>query len=258
MRRLIYQVYVGPRSKLYDYCVRSFDTYCAMHGIAHIVQTKPLLKITPDPETSGRSMGASRLGYLPIFEKENALAYLDRYDRVAVVDADVWARPGAPDVFEALGDAEFGAVVERDMPLTEKYLHKIRGYSRGLFGPLEDVDWRWDDRGAEFANMGIMVMAAPLRERMRGQTPAQFLARPGFKRFVDGVGKWKWSTDQVLLNWWLRKEGVPFTALDWRWNGLYGALEDGRVQEAHFVHFFLRDHLPQRGENVEELAVQVS
>jgi hypothetical protein len=89
-----------------------------------------------------------------------------------------------------------------------------------------------------------------------GQSPAEFLARPEFKQFVDGVGQWKWSTDQTLLNWWLRGCGARVQPLNWRWNALYGALEPGSVEHAHFVHFFLRQWLPDKGENIAELVEQ--
>jgi hypothetical protein len=254
MRRLVYQVYVGPRSELYDFCTSSVQDYCEAHGFAHIVQTEPILRIEPDPATSGRSMGASRLGYLPIFEKENSFAYLETFDQVAVIDADVWARPGAPSIFAELepGD-DFAACVERDMPLTSRYRQKIRKYSSQQYRPLTDVDWRWDDDGAEFCNMGVMVFTRGLLQFLDGQTPTEFLHRGEFARFVDGLGFWKWSTDQTLLNWWLRSRRAVVRHLDWRWNALYAATLPGHCERAHFVHFFLRDHLPNKGENVEEL-----
>ena len=33
MKRLIYQVYVGRRSRLYDHCVDSVDDYCKEHKL---------------------------------------------------------------------------------------------------------------------------------------------------------------------------------------------------------------------------------
>ena len=41
--------------------------------------------------------------------------------------------------------------------------------------------------------------------------------------------------------------------LDWKWNALYTAIPDSKIKEAHFVHFFLKDKLPNAGENVEQL-----
>lgn len=254
MRRLVYQVAVGPPSRLYEHCIASVADYCEAHNIEHFVQRAPILRIQPDPETSGRSEGASRLGYLPIFEKENAFEFFYDYDQVAIIDADVWIRPGSPNVFDVLrpGD-DFAGVVEREAPITDAYRQKIRRYSKGQYGTLDDVNWQWDNSGAAFINMGVMVMNCSLARFLRGQTPAEFLARPEFKRFVDGVGHWKWSTDQTLLNWWLRSEGARVQPMDWRWNALYGALQPGKIQEAFFVHFFLKTYLPDHGEAVDEL-----
>ena len=255
MKRLVYQVYLGPRSKLYDFCCASVANYADAHSCDYTLQTEPILRIKPDPKTSGRSAEAvDRLGYLPIFEKENALGYLGEYDQVAVIDADVWARPGAPNVFEDIDEnAEFTAVMEREMPITEQYRMKIRDYSRGQYPTRTGVNWNWDNGIADFQNMGVMLMDRSLADYLHGQTPAEFLARPEFKAFVDGVGAWKWSTDQTLLNWWLRSTRVGVWPLHWKWNALYGALVPGKVEQAHFVHFFLRDHLPNKGEDVAEL-----
>jgi hypothetical protein len=43
--------------------------------------------------------------------------------------------------------------------------------------------------------------------------------------------------------------------MDWKWNGLYTA--NTRIQECHFVHFFLKDKLPMGGENIQELIKNV-
>ena len=87
----------------------------------------------------------------------------------------------------------------------------------------------------------------------KGQTARQFLARPEFKRFIDGDGAWKWSTDQTLLNWWVKKEKVKVKDMSWEWNALYKAVKDENIPNANFVHFFLKDKLPNAGENVEQL-----
>ena len=76
MKRLIYQVYVGKRSRLYDHCIESVEKYANAHDITHMTQTKPILKIRPDPFATNRSKEAvERLGYLPIYEKENAFNF---------------------------------------------------------------------------------------------------------------------------------------------------------------------------------------
>ncbi len=90
-------------------------------------------------------------------------------------------------------------------------------------------------------------------KHLKGQTPKQFITRPEFKDFVDGMGFYKWSTDQMLLNWFVKKENVKCKNMNWKWNALYTAVDKNRMNESHFIHFFLRDKLPAKGENIEEL-----
>jgi hypothetical protein len=88
---------------------------------------------------------------------------------------------------------------------------------------------------------------------LQGQTPAQFLARNEFRDFIDGIGYFRWSTDQMLLNWWIKRTGMPRLNLAWQWNALYKAVADDHLPQAYFVHFFLKDLLPACGENVPQL-----
>ena len=255
MKTLIYQVYTGKRKNLYDFCTASVKAYADRIGADYICQRQPILMIRPDPFSTNRSNESYMKygGFLPIYEKENAFTYLKTYDQVAVIDADVFIRSEVTDsIFDDVPlTFDFGAVVERDMPITDKYKNKISNYSRMQYGTIKTVDWKWDKLGAEFMNMGVMVLNKGLLKYLNGETPAQFLRRPRFKPFVDGLGPWKWSTDQTLLNVWIREEKMNIKKLDWKWNGLYTA--NNRIKECNFVHFFLKDHLPNRGENVEEL-----
>ena len=57
----------------------------------------------------------------------------------------------------------------------------------------------------------------------------------------------------MLLNWWVKKEKIPTLNMNWKWNGLYKGIDDKRLPEAYFIHFFLKDLLPQHGENVTDL-----
>ena len=111
MKRMIYQVAVGAKSKLYDHCIKSVKSYCDEHNIDHIVQTVPKLRIKPDVFMTGRSKESYEKhgGFLPIFEKENAFSYFKDYDQIAIVDADIWIRPGAPNIFLRHGiECKFG------------------------------------------------------------------------------------------------------------------------------------------------------
>jgi hypothetical protein len=220
--------------------------------------------IKPDPFTTNRSKESYEKygGFLPIYEKENAFTYLKSYDQVSIIDADVWIRPECNEsIFEATGtDVDFGGVLERDMPITPQYDRKIANYSRMQYGmnPINKLfDWN-HKAGADFYNMGIMVLNKSIEKYLNGETPKQFLSRPRFKPFVDGMGAWKWSTDQTLLNVWVKEEKMKVKNLPFKWNGLYTGIEMKKIKECNFVHFFLKDKLPNRGENIEELMQNVS
>lgn len=231
-KRLIYQVAVGPKRELWETCIESIAGYAAAHGVEHRVQREPILRIAP--RRSQRSEGAMRLGYLPILEKFNAWSLLAHYDEIAVIDADVYARRGAPLIFdEAPVGAVFCAAVERRMPIVPAYAAKLDQYARGQYG----------DPSYPFRNCGVLVLRRELRDWMRGQDALEFVRRREFEPYIDGVGPYRWSTDQTLLNWWLRLEGVPAGDLSWKWNALYGMLEPWAIEQAHFVHFLLSDHL---------------
>ena len=256
MKKLIYQVYTGKRSELYDHCTQSVKEYADRIGSQYLIQREPILCIAPDIFTTNRSKESYEKygGFLPIYEKENAFAYLDSYDQIAIIDADIFVRPDCNEcLFSASGtDCDFAGVIERTMPITHEYQNKIHNYSRMQYqhkGLAELFDW--NNLGADFYNMGLMVINKSISKYLRGQTPEQFIRRPEFKNFVDGMGAWKWSTDQTLLNYWVKKERMIVNNLDWKWNGLFTA--NTNIKECNFIHFFLKDKLPNRGENVKDL-----
>lgn len=254
MKRLIYQVYVGKRSRLYDWCAGTVKDYAERIGADYICQSQPLLRIKPDIFTTNRSKESYEKhgGYLPIYEKENAFGYFDKYDQIAIIDSDIFIRDTAPDIFfELEPEYDFGGCVEAKMPMFGWYRDKIINYSRMQYGSLK-IDWDFDTQsGFPFMNMGMMLMNKSFAKYLNGQTPKEFIERQEFKMFVDGMGPWKWSTDQTLLNYWIRNEQMNIKKLDWKWNALYGACT--RIKEAHFVHFFLKDKLPNKGEDIKPL-----
>jgi len=254
MKRMIYQVKVGLNPPaFYDTCIASVADYCEKYGIDHIIQTEPLMKIRP--VNSHRSEAAvERLGYLPIFEKENAFNYLDDYDQIAIVDSDIFIRDSAPNIFDQLDDdTVFAGVLEKDMPLTDSYIRKILAYSRGQYGTLTDVNWNVSNRGYDFYNMGLMVFSNKIKDYLTGETPSQFIKRKEFERFVNGEGNWKWSTDQTLLNFWVRKSGMKRKNLDWKWNTLFKGVRDEMLPQSYFLHFFLSGNLPQKGAEIPSI-----
>lgn len=258
MKRLIFQVYIPieGKSTLYDFCIKSVEEYCAKHNIDHIVLKEPILKICPDMKRTDRNKnGLIKLsgGYLPIMEKSNALTYLKQYDQVAVIDADIYIRSDSPNIFDELGDNHFAGVLERDLPLTSSHKRKIVGYSNDMFKKLTDVDWNWNDKGAEFMNMGVMVFNKSFLDLLNGDDARTFLTRKEFKNFVDGVGLFKYSTDQVLYNYFLKKSNARVKFLEWKWNALYRGVEDSKIKEAYFVHFFLKKQMGKKADDINHI-----
>ena len=103
------------------------------------------------------------------------------------------------------------------------------------------VDFKPNNLGYEFFNMGLMVMNKSITKYLNGMTPLEFITQSQFSDFVDGKGAWKWSTDQTLLNYWVKKENMIQKELSWKWNALFTAIPDDKIKEAYFVHFFLKD-----------------
>lgn len=254
--QLIYQVCLGKQanSALYKKCIESVSAYCKKYDIVHYVQRTPRLKIKPHPVFSNRSKMVEKNGILPIYEKENAFDLLEQYDQIAIIDADIYIRDTAPNIFEEMTcNCAFGAVVERDMPINKEYKKKIFQYSAMQYARLGDLfNSDYNNLGYKFYNMGLIVLnCKKFKPYLKGRDARQFITQPDFTRFIDGEGAWKWSTDQTLLNYFLRRDKVPTKDLDWRWNGLFSA--NTQIEECYFVHFFLKDKLPKRGENVDEL-----
>jgi len=264
MKRLIYQVCLGKesQSELYKQCINSVASYCNKYGIEHIVQHTAKLRITPDVFITHRSEDSymKHGGFLPIYEKENALDLLDDYDQIAIVDADIYIKKDAPNIFDDFGlDHAWGCVAEREMPISDEYKNKIINYSRMQYLPLQNkgLDFKPNQLGYEFFNMGlILINSKQMKPYMRNQSAKEFLRRSEFQDFVDGIGAWKWSTDQTLLNYFLKKYNVPTLHMSWKWNGLYTA--NTKIDECHFVHFFLKDKLPHGGENIKELLRKIA
>lgn len=256
MKNLIFQVAVGNVPDYYQTCIDSVERYCTKYNIEHKVLREPQLKIAP--LDSKRSTNALRLGYLPIYEKENAFNYLDDYDKICIIDSDVFVRDNAPNIFDQISDEDvFAGVYEKDMPLTPDYQRKIIAYSKGQYQSIHGGKMPIGPWGYGFINMGVMLFTNKLKQYLNGQTPEEFIRRKEFEKFVNGEGNWRWSTDQTLLNTWVHHSGMKIKALDWKWNALFKGVKDDTLQESYFVHFFLSNNLPRKGAEIPEIVKNI-
>ena len=104
-----------------------------------------------------------------------------------------------------------------------------------------------------YYNFGISNAKIKIKKYLNGQTPGEFIRRPEFERFVNGEGQFRYSTDQTLLNYWVRKSGMSHKSLDWRYNALFKAVKDDKLKDAYFIHFFLSANLPKKGAEIPEI-----
>ena len=258
---LIYQVYLGEEKKLYNHCTKSVKEYAKKIGAHYEILTAPKLKITPNvfrTDRRDKTGGWKKLGYMAIFEKENVFDYFKDYKKCCVIDSDIFIRPTAPNIFNQISSETVASVYECDLPMEDAYAQKIKAYSTSIWSNYSKYDWEWNNRtGGAFFNSGVMLYnSEKMLEALNGMNPRQFLEQSILADFVDGVGPLKWQSDQMTLNYWFKVKGIPVKKLDWKWNALYTAVDD--IKEAHFVHFFLKDKLPNGGENVEKLMEEIN
>ncbi len=242
MRRLIFQAAVGEVPAFYRPCMESVKRYAEHIGADYKCATEPALRIVP--KKSRRSENALRLGYLPIFEKEQGFAYLGEYEQVAIIDADVYALTSYFNIFEEAGYADFAGVLERDLPLLPQYQKKIHNYAFDQYG----------SHSFPFYNMGVAVWNQRVLRFLQGDTPKRFIERPEFEKFVNGEGKYRWSTDQTLLNVWVHNTGMSAQNLDWRWNCIFSYVNSRALrQPPYFMHFNLAAKLPRGGAEIPDI-----
>ena len=171
-----------------------------------------------------------------------------------VIDADIYIPQTAPDIFSELEPQyAVGSVYESDLPMTDAYAKKIRGYSKML--KQFPYKWSFNERtGHAFFNSGVMLYnSQKMLDALQGMGPREFLEQQELADFINGKGQLKWQSDQITLNYWFKKNSVEVKHLDWKWNALYTAVVKEEIKNSYFFHFFLKDKLPDKGENVEKL-----
>jgi len=251
MKCLIYQVNVGNPPEFYAECIRSVQQYCEKYNFKHIVQTDPIIRLRP--VNSHRSVNAvERLGYLPHFEKANSFNYLDEYDKLAIIDSDIYIRESSPNLFDEIDEEVFAGVRESDMPLTSPFMTKVKKYSIDIYGNLPEMERIGNN--IPFFNTGVMLFNnLKFKPYLNGNTPEEFVKRKEFEGIVNGEGKWKWASDQTLFNWWFQKENIKTKNLNWKWNTLYNGVRKEMLSKSYFLHFFLANKYLKDGMNVSNI-----
>lgn len=254
MRNLIYQVNIIQGEDTYADCIKSVAAYCKKYDIEHIVQTEPLLKIKPKTNYRNRKyfeydekirkyhrFHTVHVPYLLIYEKENAFDLLHSYDNICILDRDILIRHFAPNIFDEIEDYEFAGVLERDQPVLSNsnfYKSRKRLSIQQFYSLKDEANFKWNKNGAAYYNCGMMLLSNKIKRYIENETAKDFLSRTEFERFIEGENDWHLSTEQTLMNFWIKKYKVKTKDLSWKWNAFYGILSEQKINEAFFVHFF--------------------
>jgi len=162
-------------------------------------------------------------------EKFQIYDLLNKYDRIAYLDADVIVHPNAPNVFDEVPEDMIGAIYDnshndKNAP-SQKSLDEMKTVQSKL-GTIPN----WN---TEYINSGVMVVS---------KCHQQLFTHPEYRKKFNSKYK-----DQTLLNWNLQKHKFKIHRLDSKFNamGITGYMNHhfqyGTYQmpaaEAHFIHF---------------------
>jgi lipopolysaccharide biosynthesis glycosyltransferase len=183
------------------------ERYAARCGADFIVLDQPRVNFTA--ATNFRSV---------LFEKYQLHDILSHYDRVLYMDTDMLVTPHAPDVFEVVPETHVGCVFEDVGTARDHRREQIRLVQEAL----GDLGWTHD-----FMNSGVMVLSRRHRDAFRLWESAGF---------YDGC------YEQNNTNWYFRKLGFQFMALDYKWNFMKVFRDLHEIwgtahREAYFLHY---------------------
>lgn len=268
-KNLIYQVYCGPNNPLYNVCIDSAKRYCNIHGIDHIVQKDPILKILPQKNPSldlnilqkrdhnsnpKRLIDVLQLGYWSEFEKFNAFDYRHKgYDNICMLDADIYIKDNSPNIFNEIGNYNVAAHYTMNKPLPskehvvfiQKYYEQNYGFLRNFVNlPYVRI------HGIDVINIitnSLMIVQSNFLNRVFGDCGvSEWLKKEENRIFIDRIDSIEYSGigDTVLSNFWIWKNGICAKQIDWRFNLYYRhtlheirQVHEAMLERAFFVHF---------------------
>lgn len=197
MKRIVATIATGECSQIYDVTRASMQTYASKLGANHIA----VKHTTRNP---------------PHFAKFDLLVDLadQGYEQVLYVDADVYIRKDAPNIFET--HTQSAAFNEVPHPK-----HEWVGKSLDWIQQNLDKDWPRD----RYFNTGVLAFD--------GRSLLALASIISRTRQRDGI-----YFEQEQLNVLMRDAGCPATALDCRWNQFCGPVwfTPKRAKNAYFLH----------------------
>ena len=196
---------------LWEYTLPSMRAACRRHGWA-------FERITTCTVNETRFKNA----VLNIcFEKFRVADYLDRYDRVVMLDADTLVSPRCPDIFAEVPEEAIGGVFEDVGDCRDDRLEQIRKIR------VMSNDLRLDGWSEGYLNAGVMVFSKYHREALT----LDFSDRPTWL-----VSDRTTYPDQNTMNYLCWRSGFAVCGLGFQWNHTE-VFSDADWHESHIKHY---------------------
>lgn len=260
MRYLIFQVIVGDYNSFFEFCAESVNRYCKKYNIDHVIQRTPILKITPHNISTEepiviknnslnftRLQNIEKLGYWPEFERFNGLSFYDRYENICILDADIFIKESAPNIFEDFND-DAAFVYTLDQPWISE--NNIKNISRSFFKDYHRVyktakipfQNKFNVNCYDIFNNSLMLFNSNfLKKQLNNRAIIEWLKENNYKLFVGnlqqnfrqaGIG-----TD-IFTNYFTFNIDININRLDWKWNLEYNDFCDKpSLEQSYFIHF---------------------
>jgi len=203
---------------MWDYTLSSMRSTCERHGWAfEAITTRKVNMARFEAPTWNVS-----------FEKFQVCDYLDRYDRVLLIDADVMMSPECPDIFDAVPEDAIGAVFEdvgSRMKNRQGQIDMIKAHRfRGALG--------MDEWNTGYMNSGVMVLSKCHR-------PALAFDMNDPQTRVIAIRKS--FPDQNTMNFLCRRSGWPILDMGYKWNHMtvFSEKWNGAPhrRDSHIIHY---------------------
>lgn len=150
------------------------------------------------------------------FDRYDIYSLLDKYDRVAYVDADIIIKKSAPNIFEVVPEDKFGVYYESD------------NFDRNSF--IDTVKTYYNYHGlTRYFNSGVMVASKIHKPIFDMERVAEYFKQPHIRHGI--------VTDQDYLNVRVHHDKIPTCSLGYKYNYLIKGMNKDLYNLAHFVHF---------------------
>ena len=229
---LLYQVYVSenPPTQLVLDSTASMKAYADRHGLDYMFEDEPNIRVRP---CGLRTHPRMKFYWCMSLCRQE----LEHYDYVIHVDADIIAKPDAPDI---------RPYIKGDFQATRDPVDYLGTFWKPM-APLRRA-WAFRNIAEHFGydwwnhfNSGIWSSSPKARRLIRKKW-----RRKAFKIHVDespaGSGEFPFSVgdpyggDQNILNDIVHNSDLEFSSIPWQWNALSIGCRD-RLDEAFFIHY---------------------